>query len=394
MPRQYTLAVTFARVPAARRNLLGCALLASVACLVYWPALTGGFLWDDNILLTGSPLVKAADGLYRMWFTTEPMDYWPVTNSSFWIEWRLWGMNPVGYHATNLILHIANATVAWAILRQLRIPGAFVAALIFVVHPVNVESVAWIAQRKNTLSMLFFLLSIRWYLRYDDGPPAPGRTRWYGLSLLAFALAMLSKGSVVVLPAILLLFAWWQRGVITRSDAVRTVPFFLFGAALTLVNMWVQSYGAPEVVREATLVERALGAGAVVWFYLWKAVVPVHLAFVYPQWTIEVSDIRWWIPLLAASVVTGLLLWTRNTAWGRPALFAWAFYGLALAPVMGFVDVYFMKYSLVADHYQYIAVLSVCACAGALLERGVLRLAADRMATRESGARPRVGGAR
>ncbi len=358
----------------SRRALIGTALIALVACVVYWPSLTGGFLWDDDVLLTGNALVKSADGLYRMWFTTEAVDYWPLTNSSFWLEWRLWGMNPIGYHVTNLILHVASATLAWAILRRLQIPGAFLAALIFVAHPVNVESVAWIAQRKNTLSMLFFLLSILWYFKHDLDTQAPGRARWYGLSLLAFVLAMLSKGSVVVLPLMLLLIAWWRRRRITSSDLARTLPFFVVGVGLTLVNIWVQTRGVQETIRHATLVERALGAGAVTWFYLWKAVLPINLTFVYPRWTIHASDLRWWCPLLAALLVTGLLVWRRHTPWGRPLLFAWAFYGLALAPVMGFADVYFMKYSLAADHYQYIALLGVSACAGAMVDRGVSRL--------------------
>ena len=154
----------------------GVALLVIAACLVYWPALTGGFLFDDEPLLTGSALVKAGDGLYRMWFTSQPIDYWPLTNSSFWLEWRLWGLQPAGYHVTNLLLHICSALLLWAILRRLAIPGALLAALLFVVHPVNVESVAWIAQRKNTLSMVFFLSSIFCYLRSDD---APRVGRWY-----------------------------------------------------------------------------------------------------------------------------------------------------------------------------------------------------------------------
>src|SRR4249920_2695253 len=145
-------------------------LLAATAGVVYWPALTGGFIFDDEPLLTGSALVKASDGLYRMWFTSQPIDYWPMTNSSFWLEWRLWGLQPAGYHVTNLLMHLASALLVWAILRRLAIPGALLAAALFLVHPVNVESVAWIAQRKNTLSMVFFLLSILWYLKVDQEP--------------------------------------------------------------------------------------------------------------------------------------------------------------------------------------------------------------------------------
>ena len=140
--------------------LAATALLTGAALLAYWPAVTGGFVWDDDTLVTDSTLVKAPDGLYRMWFTTEPLDYWPLTNTSFWLEWRLWGMRSTGYHATNLLLHVASGLLVWAILRRLSIRGGLLAAALFVLHPVNVESVAWIAQRKNTLSMVFFLLSI------------------------------------------------------------------------------------------------------------------------------------------------------------------------------------------------------------------------------------------
>lgn len=374
--------------------------LVVVAFVAYWPSLTGGFIWDDETLITKNTLVKAANGLYRMWFTKEPLDYWPLTNSLFWLEWRLWGMNPIGYHVVNLLLHVSNTLIAWAILRRLTIPGAFLAALIFVLHPVNVESVAWIAQGKNTLSMFFFLWSILWYLTHEFGPaepvlparPRPGAKKdrdqgsraprpmrpvsqaWYWLSLGAFVLAMLAKGSVVILPFVLLIIIWWRRGTITRTDLVRTGPFVFVAIVLTLVNIWFQTHGHQGVIRHATLIERALGAGAVVWFYLYKALLPVNLTFVYPQWSIQAHDIRWWVPLSAAVAATAVLLWQRRGRWGRPALCAWMFYGLALLPVMGFTDVYFMRYSLVADHYQYIALLAVSASAAAVIEFGRLRL--------------------
>ncbi len=308
----------------------------------------------------------------RIWFSTEPTDYWPVANTSLWLEWRLWSASPNGYRVTNLLLHIGNCWLLWWVLAKLSIPGAFLAALLFAAHPVNVESVAWIAQRKNLLAMLFFLLSIGWYLNADLDPTTPikptGKThslRWYGLSLAAFLLAMLSKGSVAILPAALLLIAWWRRNRITQRDLLRTAPFFLVAIVLTAVNIWFQSHDFSRPVREANLIERLLGAGAAVWFYLSKAVLPVNLLFIYPQWKIQASDWLWWLPFLGIIVVTAVLWRGRTRSWTRNILFAWVFYLLALLPALGFTDVSFMQYSLVADHYQHLALIAVVALAAA-----------------------------
>lgn len=367
------------------RRLAGAALVVVVATVAYWPAMRGAFILDDGPLITENPIVQAPDGLSRFWRTSEATDYWPLTNTSFWLEWRLWGVNPTGYHVTNLILHIVAALLIWAILGKLIIPGAFLAALLFVVHPVNVESVAWISQRKNTLALVFFLLSILWYLcaeeakknseeekrrRGDEGSfSAAGLGRWYWLSLLAFLLAMLSKGSVAVLPVVLLLIVWWRQQRIGVLDAARTAPFFLIAAVLTYVNIWFQKHGLDLVVRDVDFTQRLAGAGAVVWFYLAKAVAPLHLVFVYPQWEIEPARFIWWLPLAAVLIVT-LLLARRIRAptanWGRACLFAWLFFCVALVPVLGFTDVGFMQYSLVADHYQHIAMIAVAALIGAV----------------------------
>jgi hypothetical protein len=251
----------------------------------------------------------------------------------------------------------------WFILRRWAIPGAFLAALFFVVHPVNVVSVAWITQRKNTLSLLFFLLSV---ICYDRREKRAGL--WYGLSILAFLLAMLSKGSVAVLPPVLLLIAWWRNGRVTRADIVRTVPFFVIAIGLTLVNIWFQTHGG-EAIRHATPAERLAGSGAIVWFYLYKALVPIDLSFIYAPWQIEPTQIAWWLPLVAMLGVTAGLFRLRDRRFGRAAFVAWAFYLLALAPVMGFTDVQFMKYSLVADQYQYLGLLAVCTAVAAGLTR-------------------------
>jgi tetratricopeptide (TPR) repeat protein len=363
------------------RLLAGVAAIAVAAFIAYLPALNGGFIWDDELLITKNRLIDTSDGLYRIWLTIEAHDYWPVTNTSFWLEWRLWGMNRTGYHLTNLFLHIGASLLIWAILRKLSIPGAFLAALIFAVHPVNVESVAWIAQRKNTLAIFFFLLSILCYLKIEippsttaehfpqktpplsPGPRPPALSTWYWLSLLAFLLAMLSKGSVAILPVLLLGIVCWRRKL-TRRDLVRTAPFFVVGAALAAVNVWFQTHGTGEVIRTAGITERLLGAGAIVWFYLYKAILPLNLAFVYPQWNIRVGNFLWWLPLLAAVSLTALL-WRYRKGWSRPFLFAWGFFCVSLIPVLGLTDVYFMKFTLVADHYQYIAIIAVIALAAA-----------------------------
>jgi tetratricopeptide (TPR) repeat protein len=400
--------------PDRRREWWLAALLAIVAGIAYLPMLHNGFVWDDDTFLTKNPLIKAPDGLFRFWFSTQPSDYWPVTSSTLWVEWRLWGMHAVGYHATNLLLHITEGLMLWSILRRLRVPGAYLAALLFVVHPVNVESVAWIAQRKNLTAMLFYLLSIHCFLRTRWSDPTPGRLLdsvagpaprsrvappgdlvMYGLSLLAFILALLSKGSVAPLPVVFLGIIAWRRRVTSR-DVLKLAPFFLVTAALIAVNIWFQTHGSGEIVRQANGLERLLGAGAVVWFYLSKALLPVDLIFVYPQWHIRADDVLWWAPLLAAIVLTALL-WIRlrslspvipraarnppvaadeiprcarhdriakREIW-RGAFFAWLYFGAMLLPVMGFTDVYFMRYSLVADHYQHLAIISVLALAAA-----------------------------
>ena len=382
--------------PPRRRSLYalaGAALIAAAVFFVYYPSLHGEFILDDGLLLTNNPLIKDPAGLYSFWFSTEPQDYWPMTNTTFWLEWRLWGEHPTGYHVTNLLLHLAACLLIWMILRKLSIPGGFLAALLFAIHPVNVESVAWVAQRKNTLAIVFLLLSILWYLKADmrgeerkgkegddrspmtkdqlpvsQPEPGPGTTRlassrFYWLSLAAFVLAMFSKGSVAVLPVLLLGIIWWRRPL-RRADFWATAPFFVVAAALVGVDVWFQTHGTEVVIRDAGFVERLLGAGTAIWFYLCKAILPIDLAFVYPQWKIDPHGLRWWLPLAAAAIVT-VVLWRYRKGWSRPLLFAWGFFCVALLPVLGFTDVGFMQYSLVADHYQHIALIGIAALAAA-----------------------------
>ena len=322
------------------------ALLLLLAFFVYWPSLRGGFILDDDLLLTDSQLIHDSDGLYKFWFTTQATDYWPVSNSILWIEWRMWGTNPTGYHVVNVALHGFNCVLIWLILRRLQVLLPFVGAILFLVHPVNVEAVAWIAQCKTVASALFFLLSIFCYLNYDDLslehrqnelPKARSRLWWAG-SLLLFGLGLLSKTSVAVLPAVVLLLIWWKRRTIRGRDIVGTVPFFALALALIVVGIWMQNRGMGSEVRAISPLERIAGAGAAIWFYLYKAVLPLDLCFIYPRWEVNVADFRWWLPTAGIVAMSWLLWRQRTSAWGRSALTGWLYYCMALLPMLGFVS--------------------------------------------------------
>ena len=375
------------RLRAARR-FLPAALILAAALLAYAPVFRAGFVWDDDKFLTENPLIRASDGLYRFWFTGAPPDYFPLTSSMLWFEWRLWGPNALGYHLVNVLLHAASAVLLWRVLLRLRVPGAWLAGLLFAVHPVAVESVAWITERKNTLPMAFYLASILAYLRFEDGGShhdgsfhhhdttsttgttgTTNDTPRYLLSLGLFLLALLAKTSVVMLPFVLLLCAWWRRGKVAARDLRRTVPFFALALALGLVTVWYQYHSdiAGEVVRTDGLAARAAGAGWAIWFYLYKALLPVNLCFCYPRWTTSAS-LGAFVPLLLFLAMLLVFAGFRRT-WGRPLLFALGYFALALLPVLGFLDIYFMRYSLVADHWQYTALVGVVSLVAGLLAR-------------------------
>jgi protein O-mannosyl-transferase len=375
------------------------AAIVLLTIAAYLPVFHAGFVWDDDALLIANPAIKAADGFYEIWFTTKQADYFPLTSTSFWLEWRLWGMNPAGYHVTNVLLHALSAVVLWRVLKCLRIPGAYVAAVVFAVHPVNVESVAWIAQRKNTLCMVFFLLSVLWYMRSDDQRSEPrGQepalwsasslqhpTSLYCLSLLAFLCALLSKTAVVLLPFVLLLCHWWLRSgdpaarvkpssSILHRPLLLLAPFFALSLGLGLVTVWFQYHRAigEAVVNPSPLAARLAGAGWAVWFYLGKALVPVGLCFVYPRWEIDPRVVVAWLPDAGLMALLGLL-WVFRQRLGRGYCFALAYFILMLFPVLGFFNIYFHRYSLVADHYQYQAMVGVVALLVACLARRIAR---------------------
>ena len=333
-----------------------CLILAIVTILAYQPAWHGGLLWDDDNCTTPREL-RSLDGLGRIWFQPRATaQYYPLLYTSYWVQQRLWGDSTTGYHLVNLLLHIGCAVLVLKILRFLRVPGAELAAIIFALHPVNVETVAWIAERKNTLSGIFALAATLFYLKFDESRSR----RSYALAIGLFLLGLLSKTAIVTLPLAWLVIFWWKRGAISwRRDVVPSIPFFFLAAVAGLVTRWFENIGIgyKATILDLSLLDRCLIAGRAFWFQLGNLLWPSNLMFVYPRW--EINAHVWWQYLFPLAVL-GLLgiLWSLRR-WSRAPLAGVLIYIVLLLPSLGFLNIYFFIYSFVADHWQYLACLGI-----------------------------------
>lgn len=333
---------------------------------VYAVAWSAGFIWDDDAHLTANPCIVGPLGLKQIW-TTSSADYFPLVLTNFWIQHALWGLNPLPYHLVDLAFHALDAVLLGVVLRRLRIPGAWLGAALWALHPVQVESAAWISETKNTQSAAFYLLAAWFFLRWLDATDARQRARNYALLLACALAAMLSKPSTVMLPVTLLLCGWWRDGWWSWRRFGWLLPLFALSGAAAAWTVWEQKFHSFALGPEwnQTLAERAVIAGKAVWFYLGKLVWPVPVVFVYPRWLVSAHPLDF-IPVLAAmTVLVGLWSW-RNGA-GRGAFFAFAYFVVLLFPVLGFFNVYYFRYSFVADHFQYLASMGPLAFAGAAL---------------------------
>jgi len=317
----------------------------------------GEFIWDDETYIVENKLLTEPDGLYRIWFTTDsPSQYFPLVYTTFRFEHKLWGLNPLGYHIVNLSLHIANSLLLWLLVFRLGIPAAWLAAAIFALHPVQVESAAWITERKNVLMTFFLFLSLLTWFRFIEGPLQSGR-RWgiYALSLLLYAIALFSKTTACTLPAALVLILWFKRIRLDKKRRLEIVPYLLLGLVMSLVTMWweyIRFIGGTTL--KLNWPERVLLASRALWFYLGKLVWPTNVTFSYPKWNISAADPYQYIWLIAW-LIAGWCMWHWRERIGRGFIAAIVFFAVTLLPMVGFLSLYTFRYTYVADHYQYVA---------------------------------------
>ena len=334
------------------RKVFAAIVLVVLVVISYTPIHEAGFVWDD-VVMTEAPQLHSKNGLKQVWFEPRSLvneiHYWPIVYTTFWIEYQFWELSPLGYHAVNVFLHALNTVLLFFLLHSLGLPGALLAAAIFGVHPVHVESVAWVIERKDTLSAAFYLAAFMSYLRFDR------KQQWafYALALFFFACGMLSKSIVVSFPIGLLLCLWWKRGQITRTDLQRAAPFLVVAALIASADMWFAK-SQEQTTFGFSALERVLIASRALCFYAYKLVWPSNLAVIYPRWQIDMnSGFQYLFPVFVI-VLLGAS-WLRRKMFGKGPLAAILFFAVTLSPVLGFIDFGYMRFAFVADRFQYLA---------------------------------------
>ena len=360
----------------------GLALCGMVA-VSYYPALFGGFVIDDNIF-ADSPAVHAWSGLWNIWFSPDDLEgerhYWPILYTTFWLEHKLWGLAPFGYHLVNVLLYMVNVLLLWVLLRRLAVPGAWAVAAVFAVHPMHVDSVAWVIGRKDLLSGLFCMAAALCWMRSTasfgvsrtDCPDDLLRVPWrwlpdslrvprpalYFAAVGLFAAAMLSKSVAVTLPVAFVIVIWWKQGRVTWTDGCRIAPFLLVALCISLADLSYYTSGPRELDFDYGFAERALIAARALWYYAGKLAWPADLAVVGPLWELDTGDLLAWVYLIAAVAVAALLWFARHRV-GRGPLAGAVFFVVTLSPVLGFVDYGHMWIAFAADRYAYLAGIGV-----------------------------------
>ncbi|MFM8634772.1 MAG: hypothetical protein ACKOEX_08185, partial [Planctomycetia bacterium] len=327
---------------------------------VYLPSIHGGWLHDDGTFVGLNRAIRSGSWgqMFRLWLDPDGVDYFPLTYTAFWIQYSFFGLNTTGYRVTTLLLHLASGLLLWGLLSKLRIPGAWFSALAFTIHPACVESVAWISELKNTLSLAPFLASCIFWVMQDEAAEER-RQKWlYAGSLVFFLLSMLAKPSAVAMPVVTLLYAWWKRGRIEGRDVVHAVPFFILSIVLGIVTIQFQhgrAIGLEKLPIGGIDSRIALG-GMAIFFYLSTIIWPVNLLPIYPAWQIDPPRLWQFLPWVAIAAAAWWM-WSNRQTWGRHAIFAFGFFLLMIAPMVGFIGLAWMRLTWVADHFLYIPMI-------------------------------------
>ena len=337
-------------------NALSALALCAMVFASFFPVVNAGLVWDDNLFIAGP--VQEWNGIWDIWFNPSELrerHYWPLTYSTFWLEHKIWGLEPTGFHVVNVLLHAANTLLLFRIVLRLSIPGSWFIAAIFAVHPLHVESVAWVIQRKDVLSGLFYLLSASAWIDFAKS----GRMARHRMSVAFYGLGLLSKSVAVTLPAALLILQWWRKGRIESSDIGHLVPYFVL--ALVLVGADQVLYHSRATADfDFSILERLLIASQSVWFYLGKIFFPLDLAVIYPKLDFGLANPIAWLALFGVLALP-LALWFLRTNVGLGPVAGYLFFVISLSPTLGFVDYGYMKYSFVADRFQYLAGIGIIA---------------------------------
>jgi tetratricopeptide (TPR) repeat protein len=354
--------------------MLGLAVIAVVTVAVYAPVMSGGFVWDDEAYVIANPQVRNPSLFSHIWWDPHSAtnQYYPLTESTLWAGWQVWGRSAPCFHMLNIAIHILVALLLWRVLAALAVPGAFFAGLLFAVHPVNVASVGWISELKNTLSSVLCLASALAYLKFDSG----AGKKWYALSLLAFILGMFAKTAICVLPALIVLCLWWRHRRLRLKDVLLVAPMLAVGLAMAMVTIFYEHAYSLEAIgasRPEGMLSRIAGTGWALWFYLYKDLLPVGLSAVYPRWQIDGHSVLAFAPLAAIVALVAVTWWFRR-GWGRPLFMALACFIVALLPTLGLIEIAYMQYSLVADHWQYFSVMPIAALVCGLATHAYYRL--------------------
>jgi protein O-mannosyl-transferase len=350
-------------------------LIVAFAVLAYWRVTTCGFIWDDDDYVWQNPVLRSWGGLAQIWFEPESLpQYYPLVHTTFWIEARLFGLPPfgtgmadanqwaLGYHVVNVALHALSVFVLLRLGRRLAVPGILFASLWFLVHPVHAESVAWVTERKNVLSLLCYLLAAeRWLNWHDEHQP-----RQYAIGSLWLMGALWSKTVTASLPAALLIVIWWRDGKITKRAILGALPWFIVGAGLGAFTVYLEAthVGAADAPWQLVGMQRIAVAGSACWFYLWSLFWPFDVCFNYPRWDVNSPTLLLQIAAPAA-VLAVVVTWLLRARIGRGVAASLLLFGGTLVPAIGFFDVYPFRYSFVADHFQYHASLGVIVAASA-----------------------------